>query len=219
MCGFLAEPLKAFDPQAVEDVLAGAGLDRAATEVSGLAPYVDRVLFDYASERLSRCSEREWHAALIDAEAVKRARVIALAPAATRDAFARCAGAAALHVPLARNLTKAASDRIRAVLGAEAADVAFGEAQFLYADLAGIDDAEKVYAAFAATDDADAERRFVGFGRAIVRALLNAESPLWATVFELRAGKASYPSVRLLPAHRTLLFKLWDRKCRKWPIS
>ncbi len=213
---FLRRPSASIAPE-VGDALLDLLPERPSEEELGsLAPAIDRYVFDCAMARLRPASSAAWHAALAPDRAMRLPAMIALATPERLDAFGTCAAAAALHVPIARNVTKAAADRIRRLLTAEAAELAFGEAQFFYPELATVCDAERVHADILARSDDEARRGITDFGAALVEELVNGAGPVWGALLQFRrpARHGAVPAFSLGPVHREMLFRIWERK---WP--
>ena len=213
---FFCRPSAAIAPEVGEALLGLLPERPSGDEFGPLAPAIDRYVFDCALARLRPVSDADWRAALAPDRAMRIAAAIALAKPATLDAFAMLAAAAALHVPIARNVTKAAAERIRRILTPEAAELAFGEAQFFYPELATLCDADGFLGAVLARPDEDAHRSLADFGAAVVEELVNGAGPVWAGLLHFRrpVRRGEVPAFSLQPVHREMLFRIWERK---WP--
>jgi len=185
-------------------------------EFGPLAETIDRYVFDCLAARLRPLSDADWRRALAPDRAARLAADIALAEPAALDAFAITAAAAALHVPIARNVTKAAVERIRRILSREAAEPAFGEAQFFYPELATLCDADRVLADALDRGDEEARASLAGFGAAIVEELVKGAGPVWVALLHFRRppARGEVPAFSMQPVHREMLFRIWERK---WP--
>ncbi len=185
-------------------------------EFALLAPAIDRFVFDCALGSMKGISDADWSAALASERGMRIAAAVALAPLPVLETFALCTAAAALHVPISRQVTKAAADRIRRILSAEAAEPAFGEAQFFYPELGTLCDAEAVYADIFGRDDDAAREAIAAFGAAVVDEFVSGTGPVWGALLRFRtpARGGDRPAFTLRDDHRELLFRIWERK---WP--
>jgi len=218
---FLHRPSAAIAPE-VGDGLLGLLPERPTEdELALLAPAVDRYVFDCALGRLRSVSDPDWLAALAPERRMRVASAVALASSAVLEAFALCVSAAALQVPISRHVTKAAADRIRRILSAEAAELAFGEAQFFYPELATLCDAEAVHAEITGREDAAAREGIAAFGAAVIEELVSRTSPVWGGLLRFRTPvrRVDPPVFTLRDEHREPLFRLWERKWPSWRNS
>jgi hypothetical protein len=190
-------------------------------ELPHLADAVDRYVFDCALARLRSVSDTEWLAALAPERKMRNAAAIALASPTVLEAYALCTAAAAFQVPISRHVTKAAADRIRRIMPPEAAELAFGEAQFFYPELATVCDAESAHAEFSQRDDRAAREGMAAFGAAVAQDLIDGISPVWAGLLRFRrpVPPGDPPTFALREVHRELLFRLWERKWPSWRNS
>lgn len=213
---FLHRPSARIAPEAGDALLDLLPERPTEDELALLAPAIDRYVFDCALGSLKSVSDAEWLAALAPDRTMRIVAGIALASADVLEGFALCTAAAALHVPISRHVTKAAADRIRRILSPEAAELAFGEAQFFYPELATLCDAEAVHAEIFAREDAAARDGIAGFGAAVVEDLVSGASPVWGGLIRFRnpMRRAAPPAFTLRDDHRELLLRIWERK---WP--
>jgi hypothetical protein len=217
---FLDQPSRFLADDAINFHLSATMVSISAEERRFAARQIDDFLYSTFVRRLNAVGNRDNLVdSLLHANA-DLASEIANAPTDILELFFQCIAAGVLHAQLSAVIFKPERDMLSRIMMPEAMNVAFSEANLLYANLASYGDAVSVFTNLMRHGLEDEGRRavLIEFGKATALAFLSSLSNIWGLVFQFRAMAGSAiapPDGKMMDiTHFASLRKLWERKCQ-----